>query len=359
VDLDADGHPDLMVLSDFAGLDLYKNDGKGHFTDITRQWIVEPHGFGMASALADFNADGHLDLLMIGMPSSAVDRLEHLGLQRPYSNEDKLWRAAMTFGNRLYLGQPGAGFEQGAFGSSIARSGWSWGCSAFDFDNDGFPDVYIANGLESRQSVRDYEGEFWLHDIFLDESVDDVSATRYFQEKFSRTRGNGWSYGGYEKNRLFLNQRGESFIEIGHLAGVSLEQDSRNVVADDLDGDGRVDLLVTTLEVWPEAKQTLQVYKNALRDSGHWIGFRLREQSGGKSPVGACITIHYDGRSATRQIVTGDSHRSQSANTVHFGLGNADQIESAEIRWMDGSSVTLPKPAVDQYHDVETQGAGR
>jgi len=259
----------------------------------------------------------------------------------------------MTFGNRLYLARPDGGFEQTALSDSIARSGWSWGCSAFDFDNDGYPDVYIANGLESKQSVRDYESEFWLHDIFVGDNIDDATATSYFMEKFGRTRGRGWSYGGYEKNRLYLNQRGESFVEIGHLAGVALEQDSRNVVADDLDGDGRVDLLVTTFEVWPEVKQTLQVYKNKIEDAGHWIGFRFRERSGGTSPVGVRVTIQYNGRSAVREIVTGDSHRSQHANTVHFGLGTAERVESAEIRWINGQSLTLKEPVVDSYLDID------
>src|SRR5436190_11161766 len=57
VDLDGDGHLDLSVVNDFAGLDLYKSDGRGHFTDVTRQWVDEPHAFGMAQALADFNVD--------------------------------------------------------------------------------------------------------------------------------------------------------------------------------------------------------------------------------------------------------------------------------------------------------------
>jgi hypothetical protein len=376
-DLDGDGHLDLLVVSDFAGLDLYRNDGHGHFTDVTPQWAAEPHAFGMGHALADFNSDGRLDLLMIGMPSPTVERLEHLGLWRPYSTEDRLRRAAMAFGNRLYVarpsfanrlrqkhyggqesateGRPNGGFEQTPLSDSIARSGWSWGCSAFDFDNDGFPDVYIANGLQSRQSVRDYESEFWLHDIFVGETVDDLTATRYFTEKFNRTRGQGWSYGGYEKNRLFLNQHGESFLEIGHLAGVALEQDSRNVVADDLDGDGRVDLLLTTLEVWPETKQTLQVFRNTLPEHGHWIGFRFREEAGMTSPVGVRVTVHYNGRSATQQIVTGDSHRSQHANTLHFGLGEADHLDRVEIQWPNRPTVTLTRPEVDRYHQIHAQ----
>jgi hypothetical protein len=351
-DLDGDGFADLVVVSDFAGLDLYRNDGHGHFTDVTGQWVGEPHAFGMAHTLADFNGDGRQDLLMIGMTSPTVDRLQHLDLWRPYSTEDRQRRPAMAFGNRLYVARPGGGFEQTPLGDSIARSGWSWGCSAFDFDNDGFPEVYIANGLQSQRSVRDYEAEFWLHDIFVDETVDDTSASGYLIGKFERTRGVGWSYGGYEKNRLYLNQQGQSFVEIGHVAGVALEQDSRNVVADDLDGDGRVDLLVTTLEVWPEVKQSLKVYKNTLNDTGHWIGFRFREDGNGKSPVGARVTIRFDGRSAMSQIVTGDSHRSQHSSTVHFGLGPVDNVENAEITWPTGSPQTITQPAVDQYHII-------
>ena len=168
-------------------------------------------------------------------------------------------RSKMTFGNRLYLARANGGFEQTELSDSIARSGWAWGGSAFDCDNDGFPDVYIANGLESRPSVRDYESEFWRHDVFVGDSAADSAVYLYFQAKFGRTRGRGDSYGGYERNRLFLNQRGESFVEAGHLFGVGLQEDSRNVVADDLDGDGRVDLLVTGFEAWPQAQQTLRV----------------------------------------------------------------------------------------------------
>jgi ASPIC/UnbV protein/VCBS repeat protein len=349
-DLDNDGHLDLLVVSDFAGLDLYRGDGHGHFVEVTRQWVPESHEFGMAHCLADFNVDGRLDLLMIGMPSPTVDRLQHLNLWRDYTPEDRLRRPAMTFGNRLFLAKTNGGFEQTAFGDSIARSGWSWGCAAFDFDNDGFPDVYIANGLETKQSVRDYEGEFWLHDLFIDEKVDPLVSTHYYQSKFIRTRGNGWSYGGHELNRLFLNQSGESFSDIAYLAGVALQQDSRNVVATDLDGDGRVDLLVTTFETWPVEKQTLKIFRNVVADPGNWVGFRLED--GAISPVGCRLTLHYGGRSATRQIANGDSHRSQSPNIVHFGLGKADLIESVELKWSTGTSTNMEMPKPNRYYRI-------
>jgi enediyne biosynthesis protein E4 len=349
-DLDGDGYLDLMVVSDFAGLDLYQNDGSGHFTEVTRDWIPESHAFGMASAIADFNVDGRPDLLMIGMPSPTVSRLEKLGLWRPYSDADPVFRSAMTYGNRLYLSKPGGGFEQTSLNDSIANSGWSWGCAAVDFDNDGFPDVYIANGLETKKTVQDYESEFWLHDIFIDDSADETSASRYFLHKFDQTRGSGWSYGGYEKNRLFLNQGGASFVEVGHLGGISIEEDSRNVVADDLDGDGRMDLVVTTFEVWPEVKQTLRIYRNELPDAGHWIGFRFPHNT--KSAVGARITIYYAGRSATCEIITGASHRSESAAMAHFGLGRVGQIDSAEVHWADGTGTHFSELKADRYYPV-------
>jgi len=359
VDLDNDGALDLVVVSDFAGTDLYRNDGRGHFTDFTARWLDETHAAGMAHAIADFDRDGLPDLLVIGMHSPTVDRLTRLGLTRPGLPGDAAIRAQLMHGNRLYLGQREGGFRQGTLSDSIARSGWSWGCSAFDFDNDAFPDVYIANGHETKQSVRDYESEFWLHDAYISSSKEDPILTAYFASKMSRTRGRGYSFGGYDKNRLYLNQGGTSFLEAGHLMGVALEEDCRDVATDDLDGDGRPDLLVTTFEAWPEARQVLHVYRNTLTGSGNWIGFRFREAANGLSPVGARVTIRYGGSSAVRQIVTGDSYRSQHANTAHFGLGKSDRVESVEIKWASGQRLTLPEPRVNRYHDIRASVENR
>jgi hypothetical protein len=351
-DLDGDGHLDLLVVSDFAGVDVYRNDGRGHFTDVTREWIPEPHAFGMAHALADFNADGRLDFLMIGMNSPTADRLNHLDLWRPGTAEDRSMRARMTYGNRLFFARPAGGFEHPALSDFVARSGWAWGCTANDFDNDGFLDVYIANGHETRRMVSDYESEFWLHDIYAATSKDDAAVNVYFQSRLNNRVGHDRSYGGHEKNRFYLNRRGAAFIEVGHLLGVSVEEDSRGVVADDLDGDGRLDLVLTTFEAWPEIKQTLRVYRNNLAETGNWIGFRLREEGSGTSPVGATITVRHAGGIVARQIVTGDSYRSQQANTVHFGLGSITRVDSVEIRWVSGRKVTLRDPAINRYHVI-------
>jgi len=125
------------------------------------------------------------------------------------------------------------------------------------------------------------------------------------------------------------------------------------VVTDDFDGDGKMDLLLTTLEVWPAEKQAVRLFRNAIPDAGNWIGFRLREEVG-NSPIGARVTLRHAGGAAVGQIVTGDSYRSQHANTIHFGLGQVARVDSVEIRWQNGRTRVLENPAINQYHRVSS-----
>lgn len=351
-DFDGDFLPDLAVVSDFAGLDLWKNEGGGHFREVTREWVQDSHAFGMGHAIADFDGDGRLDLLMLGMPSPTVDRLEHMGLRRAGDEEDPSRRARMSYGNRLYLARPEGGFQQTTMSDSIARSGWSWGCSALDVQNDGFPDVYIANGHETKATVREYEPHYWLHDIYVANSRDNPAVLAYFKDKLSKTRGRGQSYGGYDKNRLYLNLGGKEFFEAGHLFGTALEQDCRNVVSDDLDGDGRPDLLVTTFEAWPTNQQTLQIFRNTLEQTGNWIAFRFREEGAGRSPVGLRVTVDAGGRRTVRAVGLTDSYRAQHPCTARFGLGDRRQVERVHLRWPNGETLLLQNPVINQVHDV-------
>ncbi|HVY69374.1 MAG TPA: CRTAC1 family protein [Verrucomicrobiae bacterium] len=356
IDLDDDGDLDLLVASDFAGIDIYLNDGRGHFTDVTTTRIDEPHLFGMAHTFNDFNRDGRLDLFVTGMDSAAADRLGHWNLFPPGRAEDQRNRALLTQGNRLYFGRDG-GFAQSAISAQVARSGWSWGVSAPDWNNDGFPDLMIANGHLSRESVADYDSQFWRHDIYAGNSREDRAVEMYFGAAIARHQDAGGSYGGHQFNRFFINHGGREFREVGYLLGVALEADSRSVVAEDFDNDGRVDLLVSSFSAWPKPFQGLHLYRNTGSVGGgnsgnNWIGFHLKESAPGCSPIGAKITLRSAHGTQTRWLVTGDSYLCQHATSAHFGLGEEASVEEVEIRWPTGKRQAIGRPAINQYHEV-------
>lgn len=354
-DLDGNGALDLVVVSDFAGIDVYQNDGRGRFTDRTRAWIDAPHAFGMAHAVADFNRDGRLDVLMMGMTSPTVRRLERLGLWHPEGAEaDRPMRSRMAHGNRLYLAGDGGGYREVSEAWGIADTGWAWGCAVFDADNDGHLEVAVANGLESRDTVEDYESHYWLYDAHMAGSAPDPAAYVYFMGKFGRTRGRGQSYGGYELNRFLANRGASGFVEMGHLVGLGSQEDGRNVVAADFDLDGRVDLVTVGFEAWPGSRHRLRMLRSRVERMGRWIGFRFVALRNGGSSVGSRVQVHAGGRVVAATVVSGDGYRSQQPATLHFGLGTAEEVERVEIRWPGmGRPVTvLTAPAMDQYHEV-------
>jgi hypothetical protein len=141
--------------------------------------------------------------------------------------------------------------------------------------------------------------------------------------------------------------------------GVSLQQDSRNVLAEDFDGDGRPDLAVTTFEAWPEVVQTLKVYLNRLESTGSWAELRFREGPGAVPVWGAAAEVRWPGGVCRQPLAIGQPYRSQTSPALHFGLGHVAALESVEIRWGDGTSQNLGGLEVNRRHDVTPPPARR
>jgi hypothetical protein len=363
VDVDDDQDLDLVVCSDFAGLDLYLNNGQGQFTDVSDTHLDQRHSFGMSLTFGDYNRDGKIDLFMTGMGSTTARRLDQLNLGREEFPLHQKKRKAMGYGNRMYLavdekskntGKVERKFRQAPFNDQVARTGWSWGSTSFDFDNDGDRDVYVANGHMSRGSAKDYCTHFWRQDIYSGNSRPDAArvALQKIAPGFTSVRANKMSWNGYEHNCLLMNEAGGGFLNISFLMGTAFEFDSRNVISDDLDGDGRIDLVVIETTFGSRYPFEIHVLENRLATDHHWIGVRLGEEKNGHSAMGATVVLRSPDGVQVSKILSGDSFISQHALTAHFGLGAQTKVDSIEVTWSDGVRRKLVNPAIDQYHRI-------
>ena len=351
-DLDGDGDLDLIVVNDFAGVDVYDNDGTGRFTDITASAVDVATNFGMSHTFADFDADGALDFYVTGMASTTASRLERMGLirdDRPEALTTK--RTEIAYGNRMYLAQDDGRFEQPSYRDNVARSGWTWGVAAVDINNDGYPDIYAANGHVSGTTAQDYCTRFWTHDIYSG-SAEDLAQMLVFQVETEQMGQGAMSWNGFEHNHLFLNLGGRDFANVGFLLGVAMEEDSRVVIADDFDRDGRADILVTTGGYEPANRApAMHLFLNRAENDHHWVGIALADSTD-VSPIGALVTLVHDGGRQTATVVTGDSFMAQHAPVKRFGLGDRTAVDHVEVRWPNGEITRLDGPAVDRYHTV-------
>lgn len=361
IDLDDDNDQDLMVISDFAGIDVYLNDGTGKFTDVTEQMVDMANNFGMGHTIADYNNDGRLDFYVTGMSSSTARRLEKLQLVRSEFSEHNRMRRIMGFGSRLYLGGE-SGFAQPEYKDQVARTGWCWGTTSFDFDNDSDQDIYVTNGNRSGKSTQDYCTTFWCHDIYNAQEYNAEQAEKLYQSNYIVPE---ISWDGYQSNCLLVNRSGEGFTERGYLLDVGFTFDSRTTISADFDDDGRVDLLVSQSGkpgVLARNKADLKyrlylvMQNNSARARQHnWIGIKLGDDDPVHSPMGARITVIYPGGRQSGLVVTGDSFASQHPNTKHFGLGKRKSIDAIEVRWPNGKVRRIENPAVNRYHTIRPE----
>lgn len=363
LDVNIDGSLDLVVVSDFAGIDVFLNDGQGKFRDVTESFGNTRHSFGMAHAIGDFASDAleaaaaFPSILMTGMDSAVVRRLDGLGLDRSGFENYKVKREPMTWGNRLYRGKPeGVAWVDRP---GIARTGWSWGVVGVDLLQRGRTDFFIANGHETRASTRDYEREFWTQDVYVGQSARDPLMDAYFRRQAGRRVARQASYGGWY-NQAFLWDAGEGgYVDLGWMFGLSWPADGRQVLADDLNGDGRMDLMLTTQEEWPMSRQRLVVWMNRAETSGNWIGFEFPEGTGSRSPLSARVEIATPMGLRAGWVVSGDSFRTQHPARVHFGLRQGADILGVRVYWADGGETDLGVLEVRRWHRIARVGGGK
>jgi hypothetical protein len=300
VDIDDDGWLDLVVANDSVPKYLYRNRRDGTFEDISylSGFALNDDGreqAAMGIAVGDYNRDGKVDLYITNFSDDY---------------------------NTLYRNEGEGAFSDVSFRAGIANLTipfLGWGAGFLDYDNDGLPDIFVANGHVYPGVDQQDWGTTWAQRPLLLRNLDGAK----FQEVPAAT-GSGLG--------AILTARGAAF--------------------GDLFNDGHIDVVLNNIDSTPT------LLRNVVKNTNHWLTLKL--VGGVKSPRDAIGTKVFVTTGNVRQradVFSGGSYASSSDQRVHFGLGSATKVDKAEIFWPSGLKETLSIPALDRIFTV-AEGKG-
>ena len=328
-DYNRDGWPDLYVVNDFGRKNLYRNNGDGTFTDVAAQAGVQDVGAGMGVSWLDFDNDEFEDLYAADMWTAAGERISTQPTFKTSSPENvrALYRKH-AMGNSLFHATGDGSFADVTQSAGVGMGRWSWSSDAWDFDHDGFPDLYIVNGMLSGPLRHDLNSFFWRQVVA--NSPDDAKPAYDYEQGWSALNeliraDHTWS--GYERNVFYANNRDGTFSDVSGAVGLDFIEDGRAFSLADFDHDGRQEVLVKNRNA-PQ----LRLLKNTMEQLPPSIAFHLRGTTSNHDAIGATITVG----TQSRMLQAGSGFLSQHSKEVFFGLGDAKGPVDASIRWPSG-----------------------
>ena len=344
-DYNGDGWPDLYVVNDFGRKNLYRNHGDGTFTDVAPEAGAEDVGAGMSVCWFDCDKNGAQDLYVGNMWTAAGERVS---TQEAFKKDSPAATRALyqkhATGNSL-LRNRGSSLHDATFQDTTKSAGvemgrWSWSSDVFDFDHDGFPDLYIANGMVSGPSRDDLNSFFWRQVVAR--SPDEAGASHEYERGWTAIneliRSDGtWS--GYERNVFYANNRDGTFSDVSAAVGLDFVEDGRAFALADFDHDGRLEILLKNRNA-PQ----LRLLKNMADQLPPSITFRLRGTKSNRDAIGAAVSIETSSGRQTRMVLAGSGFLSQHSKDVFFGVGETKGPVRASIRW--------PSGLVQELHDL-------
>lgn len=315
-DLNGDGWPDLYLANDYGPEVLFVNlEGKG-FEQLAGATLEETSKSGMNVAFGDLYNDGRADVYVTNISKRGY-LFQGNNLRRNLIAET---------GRMINIAE-----------GEIADAGWAWGAQFGDLNNDGFVDLYVANGFVSADPEEDYWYEM---------SRVAMGNNNIFQDVRNWAPMGDQSLSGFERSRLYLNDGTARFYDVAESVGVNDRHDGRGVALADLFNRGVLDVVVANQD------GPLLLYRNEVERAHGWISFELRGARSNASAIGAEIRVFWDGRQQLQIVTAGTGFAAQSQRRRHFGLGSATAVERAEIRWPSGIVQTLERPELNRLHTV-------
>ena len=332
-DYNGDQPPDLYVVNDFGRKNLYRSNGRGTFTDAAPEAGVEDVGAGMSGCWHDFANNGHQSLYVADMWTAAGLRVsDQNNFQRDSSKNIRGLYLKHAMGNSLFKNTGTGHFVDATTRSGTGMGRWAWSGDAWDFNHDGFLDLYIANGMISGETREDLNSFFWRQVVANSPGGPRPNHTYELAwnaiNELIRSDAN-WS--GFERNVFYLNNRNGTFSDVSGIVGLDCLEDSRTFVLADFDHDGRQELLLKNRN-----SPQLRYFKNVIPDLAPAITFRLTGKKSNRDAIGACVTVETESGKQTRYLQAGSGFLAQHSKELFFGLGKAKGPVRASIQWPSG-----------------------
>jgi len=237
-----------------------------------------------------------------------------------------------AMGNSLLRNRGDGVFEDSTLISGAVMGRWSWSSDAWDFDHDGFPDLYIANGMISGPVREDLNSFFWRQVVA--NSPDTAKPSPDYEQGWSAVNqliSSDYTWSGYERNVFYANNRDGTFSDVSGAVDLDFLEDGRSFALADFDHDGRQEVFLKNRNA-PQ----LRLLKNVVDELPPSISFRLRGIKSNPDAIGAAVTVESESGRQVRMLQAGSGFLSQHSKDVFFGLGPAKGPLSASIRWPSG-----------------------
>jgi hypothetical protein len=368
-DYNEDGYADLYVVNDFGRKTLYRNNRNGTFTDVTVETGTLAYGAGMNASFGDYDNDGHLDLYATQIRSEEAWYAEWPTVFRYMVNS---WRQGvwvsdmplymqifrqsgfqfvkvfqdMASGNTLLHNKGDGTFEDTTWDAGANPPGWFWGAGFADLDNDGWQDIYAADGWVYNDKGTEIELQF-LNNVVTKQNEYKTGA--FFNPKnFGKMSWHGW-----ERNRhLRSTGKGKDgkirFEEIGRASGADLILNSRGVAFADFWNRGALDVAVAA------STDRHALLRNDVGIRHNWLAVELTGAASklpkgtNRDAVGARVTISVSGQRQMREVALGDGYASQNSLRLYFGLGG-ERTEGSTPPVVDEVTVLWPRSGMVQH----------
>ncbi len=349
-DLNSDGAPDLYVANDFGRSNLYRNNGDGTFATVSSAAGVEDAGAGMSACWFDYDNDGNQDIYVANMWSAAGQRVSEQAIfhEKDPANIRALYRRH-ALGNSLYRNQGNGKFQNMSDPAGAGMGRWAWSSDAWDFDHDGYSDLYIANGYISGADPRNLSSFFWRQ--VVGNSPQNSNPSSGYEQGWNAINElirSDSSWAAPERNVFYTNNRDGTFSDISGAVGLDFPDDSRSFVLADLDHDGRLEVILKNRNA-PQ----LRVLRNAMKDIGHSIAFRLLGQKSNRDAIGTAVTIEAGSLRQTKYLQAGSGFLSQHTKELFFGLGKGEGSVRATVRWSSGFTQTFENLPVNRRIEIQ------